>query len=109
MKTDFLVKWQPIDCQGPQYATIETSETIIHNGPLLLRSAKDLIRDTYIGMCVVSIDLVEKEDDMGMTVNEAGKLGGKSKSPIKEEKARKNGKRGGAPEGNHNNPPKVKK
>ncbi len=41
-----------------------------------------------------------------MSVVEAGRKGGKVKSPDKTKSAEKNGKRGGAPMGNHNNPKK---
>lgn len=41
-----------------------------------------------------------------MTVVEAGRKGGKVKSDSKTRAAEKNGKKGGAPLGNHNNPPK---
>ena len=37
-----------------------------------------------------------------MTVNDAGRIGGKSKSKEKERAARKNGNKGGAPVGNKN-------
>jgi len=36
---------------------------------------------------------------MGITVNEAGKRGGKSTSEAKDNAARKNGKKGGRPSG----------
>lgn len=39
---------------------------------------------------------------MGISVNEAGHRGGVSKSKPKEKAARKNGQKGGAPQGNQN-------